>query len=143
VNREQGSRRAPRRRLACAALAAVGAVAVSVPATSGFGAPAKRPVSVAVLDDYYSPSSLDLKPGTKVVWKWSDANVDSHNVKLIRAPKGVKKARFKSPTAATGIVFARRLRVTGRYHFECTLHPTVMELHVRVKERANVPDGPG
>jgi plastocyanin len=116
------------------ALAACVASAVLVAATSGAAAPAKKTAHVTVADDYYSPTTVKIKKGSKVSYDWSDANVDSHNVHLTKGPKGVKKKDFKSATGAIGIHFAPKFKVPGTYHFVCTIHRSVMTMDVKVKK---------
>jgi len=108
--------------------------AVFVPATSGAPEAARKTFQVTVADDYYAPTALTIKKGNKIRWNWSDANYDSHNVKLTKAPKGVKKTDFKSATGAIGINFSRKFTVPGKYHFICTLHSSVMTMDVKVKK---------
>jgi plastocyanin len=89
--------------------------------------------SVSVSDDYYGPSSLTIKKGTAVGFVWNRMNYDSHNVTLIKAPKGVKRAEFTSVTGAVGLHFKRTFLTPGTYHFVCTIHPGTMNLTVIVK----------
>ena len=116
-----------------ALVAAIGC-ALLVSATSGAAGPAKKTVHVTVADDYFTPTSVKIKKGSKVSYDWSDANVDSHNVKLTKGPKKVDKKDFKSATGAIGINFAPRFKVPGKYHFVCTLHRSVMQMDVTVKK---------
>jgi plastocyanin len=117
-----------------AALIAALASAVFVPATSGAPEAARKTFQVTVADDYYAPTALTIKKDNKIRWNWSDQNYDSHNVKLTKGPKGVKKTDFKSATGAIGINFARKFTVAGKYHFICTLHSSVMTMDVTVKK---------
>ena len=116
-----------------ALVAAVGC-ALLVSATSGAADPAKKTVHVTVADDYYSPTTVKIKKGSKVSYDWSDANLDSHNVKLTKGPKKVDKKDFKSATGTIGIHFAPKFKVPGKYHFICTLHRSVMQMDVTVKK---------
>jgi plastocyanin len=121
------------RRLLIAALAAC---ALAVPATIGVANAAHfKTVHVTVADDYFSPTAVKIKSGSKVSWEWSDANLDSHNVRLQKGPKGVKKKDFKSATGAIGITFAPKFKVPGKYHFICSLHAAVMTMDVTVKKK--------
>jgi plastocyanin len=116
-----------------ALVAAIGC-ALLVSATSGAAGPAKKTVHVTVADDYYSPTAVSIKKGSKVSYDWSDANLDSHNVKLKKGPKKVDKKDFKSATGTIGIKFAPKFTVPGKYHFICTLHSSVMQMDVTVKK---------
>jgi plastocyanin len=121
-----------RKRLLIAALAVC---AVAVPAAVAAPDVAQRKtVHVTVADDYFSPTSVKIKKGSKVSYDWSDANLDSHNVTLTRGPKGVRKKDFKSATGAIGIRFAPKFKVPGKYNFVCTLHRSVMSMDVKVKK---------
>jgi len=76
--------------------------------------------TVKVGDNFFSPRKLRVKKNTTIVWKWSRANGDSHDVLLTKRPKGVK--RFHSAPAATDYSFRRRLRKPGTYKILCTFH---------------------
>jgi plastocyanin len=109
------------RRLIAAAL-----VAAAFPAAA-FGSSAKR---VQVGDDYYGPAKLTVKKGTTVKWTWLADNTNSHDVKLSKGPKGVKK--FHSASAATDYTFSKKLTKKGTYKLVCTLHHTMrMTITVR------------
>jgi plastocyanin len=124
-----------RRRTLISATALVAVVAAAlVPATGGLAAPAKKTVNVTVADDYFAPVTVKIRKGSKVKYVWSDANLDSHNVKLQKGPKKVDKKDFKSATGTIGINFAPKFTVPGKYHFICTLHSSVMQMDVTVKK---------
>jgi plastocyanin len=55
-----------------------------------------------------------------MTWKWLADNADSHDVKLKKGPKGVK--RFHSEIAATDYSYKKKLSKKGRYSLICTLH---------------------
>lgn len=126
--------------IAIAALA-VAALAVAVPAGgssdqgTAVAAGKKRVAKVKVGDDFFAPSKLKVRKGTKVKWKWLPTNGDLHNVTLVKAPRGVKKNKFKSATGSIGIKFNRKLKKAGKYKFVCTIHRTVMKQTIRVKKR--------
>jgi plastocyanin len=122
------------RRRAWPILAAAVGCALLVAATSGAAGPAKKTVHVTVADDYFSPDGVKIRSGSKVSYDWSDANVDSHNVHLKKAPRKVSKKDFKSATGTYGIRFAPKFKVPGKYHFVCTLHSSVMQMDVTVKK---------
>jgi plastocyanin len=101
-----------------------------------FAAPAQagtpKPKTVRIYDNYYLKSSLTVKKGTMVIWRWPgfDAAGDVHDVKLKSGPHGVKK--FHSEAAATDYSFRRKLKVPGKYKIVCTLHEE-MKMTIRVK----------
>ena len=113
------------RRLAAAAL--VAAACLVVPAAAASGSSVKR---VKVGDDYYGPTHVTVKPGTKIKWVWLSDNGDSHDVKLTKAPHGVKK--FHSASAATDYTFSRTLTKRGTYKLVCTLHQD-MTMTIKVR----------
>jgi plastocyanin len=90
--------------------------------------------SVSVADDYYGPAQVTINKGSAVNFVWKRTNYDSHNVTLIKAPKGVKRVDFTSVTGAIGIHFKRTFLQPGTYHFVCTIHPGTMNLTVVVKK---------
>jgi plastocyanin len=133
-----------------AALAVVLAAGIAIPAASSGstdrGKSKGKTYKVAVGDDFYAPSNVNVKVGDKIKWKWDSSNTDSHNVVLQSGPKKVKlgcktkgKDAFspliskcnKSGTGAIGIKFKKEFDVKGTYKFVCTIHPTVMKLTVK------------
>ena len=116
-------------------IAAVIACLATVPAIGAANAAHFKTVHVTVADDYFSPTAVKIKSGSKVSFDWSDANLDTHNVRLQKGPKGVKKKDFKSATGAIGINFAPKFKVPGKYHFICSLHAAVMTMDVTVKKK--------
>lgn len=120
-----------KRPLTAAATVAV-AVAMAFPVTGAIGNPAK-PKPVKVADDFFSPTAVKVKSGTKLPFKWDGSNTNSHNVTLQKGPKGVKKADFKSATGSIGVKFKPKFVKTGTYDFICTIHPEEMKLTVTVK----------
>jgi plastocyanin len=89
---------------------------------------------VKVADDFYSPTKLTIKVGDKVNFVWSQTNNDTHNVTLVSGPKGVSKKQFTSLDASTSFHFERTFTVPGKYHFLCTIHPTMMNTFITVKK---------
>jgi plastocyanin len=100
--------------------AAVVAAAPAVAGTqsSAAGKPQKRTVDVA--DNFYSPKKLTVNLKSRITWKWTDEAADVHDVKLISAPKGVKK--FQSEPGSAGFTYAKTLTKPGTYKFICTFH---------------------
>ena len=107
-----------------AALLAAGVAAVAViPAGMAGGAAKKapKPRVVKVADDYFGPAKITgLTRGRTVLWKWLAVNGNTHDVKLKKAPKGVKK--FHSDAATADFTFKRKLKVKGKYVLICTFH---------------------
>ena len=118
-----------------AALVATSAFA-GVAAASDRVAPAERKtVTVTVADDYYAPTSVKIKKGSKVKWVWDDFNFNTHDVVLTGTkPDGVKKDDFKSRSAAINYSYSKKFKVPGKYGFQCTFHRSVMQMTVKVKK---------
>lgn len=123
------------RRFVAVAACALGA-AIAAPVASGAGAVShtSKPVvkKVRVSDNFYSSTKVTITKGSAVNWVWSNTNFNTHNVTLIKGPKGVKKAKFTSVDGARGLHFKRTFTTPGAYHFECTIHPS-MNVAVTVK----------
>jgi plastocyanin len=129
---------------AAAALLTTGAVAVPVAGAVTSTRPAAAPATAAkpkavvkkvtVADDFYSPTKLTIKVGDKVNFVWSPSNVNTHNVTLVSGPKGVSKKQFTSGDGSIDFHFERTFTVPGKYHFQCTIHPTMMNLILTVKK---------
>ena len=123
-----------RRALAAAAIAATAITALAASATGSSVAHERATKSVLVGDDYFGPTSLKVKSGDKVKWKWVPTNLNTHDVVLTsKHPNGVKPADFKSVSGSIGIKFNRKFKVPGNYGFICTFHRSVMKLDLKVK----------
>jgi plastocyanin len=111
---------------------AVAAVLALVPAGVGTAAKHKapKPRTVKVRDDYFSPASLKVPRKTTIVWKWFSYNGNTHDVKLKKGPKGVK--RFQSDPATSDFTFKKKLTVKGTYKVVCTFHEN-MRMTITVK----------
>ena len=74
--------------------------------------------TISLKDNFFSPKSLTVKKGTKLVFKWRG-----------KAPHNVKGAGISSPTKTSGS-FSARARKSGA--IVCTIHPGMqMKLKVR------------
>jgi plastocyanin len=104
---------------------AAGSLALAFAGAGGaLGASSKSRV-IKVGDDYFSPTKVTVKKGTKVRWSWLDGNQDNHDVRLKSGPKGVKK--FHSDLAASDYSYSKRLTVPGTYKLYCSIHATMRE----------------
>jgi plastocyanin len=126
-----------RHRRSITVAACVLGAAIAAPVASGAGSVAHqaRPAvkKVQVSDNFFSPVKLAIAKGSSVNWVWSNTNFNTHNVTLIKGPKGIKKAKFTSIDGARGLHFKRTFTTPGTYHFECTIHPS-MNITVTVKK---------
>jgi plastocyanin len=116
-----------RRRTIPVAFAAVAALCCAAPAAAG--GPQRKTVEVG--DNYYLPAKLTVNKGSTVTWKWpDDVAIDVHDVKLKRAPEGVKK--WQSEPASSGYRYKRTFKQPGTYKIVCTLHE---EMTMTIKVR--------
>ena len=98
-------------------VAAVGTTLLAVPALA-----ATRTVSLR--DNAFSPASLSVRRGDRVVFRWRGEN--PHNVRVRRGP-----TRFRSRIQSSGS-YRVRLRRRGTYRLVCDVHPGMrMTLRVR------------
>ena len=111
----------------------LGVVALGAPGTL---ARATKPKVAKLCGYYFTPVNLKVRKGGMVRWKWANCGTpDTHDVVLKKAPKGVKKSKFRSQIAAapSSYTFTKRFKKAGRYNFICSLHPTQMQMTVRVR----------
>jgi plastocyanin len=87
------------------------------PAPGDSGAESARTERVSVRDDVFSPKSVSIRRGTKVVWSWKGDN--PHNVRFRTVPSGASKPRSETQTSGR---YARKFRDRGRYRYVCTIH---------------------
>jgi plastocyanin len=103
------------RKLAVTGVAATIAVgAAVVPAQAG------STKTVSVKNNSFSPSSVSVKKGDKVVWKWTQGGVP-HNV-----TPGSRTSSRK------GFTYSKTFTRAGTFRYVCTIHPS-MKMTVRVR----------
>ncbi len=76
--------------------------------------PAKKPpktASVALKNNLFTPSTVDVRRGGTVTWTWRDGKV----------PHNVKGKSFESEIKSSG-TFKRTFKSKGSFAYECTLH---------------------
>ncbi len=123
------------RRAVAVGIAAVGcAAAVPVATSAAASKPKVVTKTVSVADDFFKPTKLTIKKNNAINFVWAKFNYDSHNVTLVKGPKGVKHSKFTSITGTSGIHLKRQFLTPGTYHFICTIHPESMRLTVVVKK---------
>ena len=119
------------RRAAAAGIAALGcAIVVPVATSAAASEPKVVTKKVNVGDDFFKPTKLTINKKNAINFVWNKSNFDSHNVTLIKGPKGVKP--FASDIANSGYTFKRKLTKAGTYQFDCSLHN---EMTLRIKVR--------
>ena len=111
-----------------AAFAAAIAACALVPASAGAGSGPTK--TVTLHDNYFTPAKLTVKPNSTIKWVWPTGLTNTHDVMLVKHPKGVKT--FMSDYAAGGYSFKRMLTKAGTYTFECDMHQG-MKMTVVVK----------
>ena len=118
-----------------AGLAMAGLLAVGL-GTSSPAAERLRP-KVAVVDDVYLPDALTIPKDTKVRFRWSEANVNVHDVALEEGPARANPENFQSEARINDYRFAPRFTKRGTYRLICHFHPDTMKMVVKVKRAAS------
>ena len=108
---------------AAAAVLLVSALTASAPATTP---PLKR-ASVDVDGYAFTPGTIRIKHGTKVVWKWFDGSDVRHDIRVLRGP-----VKFRSKLIAKG-TYSHLFTKPGKYVLYCSIHPQIMRETVVVK----------
>ena len=108
------------------ALLGVAFIAPGAPGSDG--AQAAKSTKIKLGDNFFSPTAKKIKKGTRAKFKWTGNN--PHNVTLKKGPG--KKFKSKT-TSSNGVNFARKFKKRGTYKIFCTIHPTTMNLRLRVK----------
>jgi len=104
---------------AAVAAASLATVVAVVPAQAG------STKTVSVKNNAFSPTSVSIKKGGKVTWKWTQGGVP-HNVSPAGGGSGSKTSSKK------GFTYAKTFSKAGTYKFICTVHPTQMKITVKV-----------
>jgi plastocyanin len=108
------------RKLAGAAVVTTIGVAAAVgPANAG------QTKTVAVKNNSFSPRTVSINKGGKVVWKWTQGGV-SHNVTPTNGNPGSRTSSRK------GFTFTRTFTKAGTFKYVCTLHESSMRMTVKV-----------
>ena len=107
------------RKLSAAVVAASLATAVAVvPAQAGSN------TTVSVKNNAFSPTSVSIKKGGKVTWKWTQGGV-SHNVSPAGGGKG------SATSSKKGFTFTKTFSKAGTFKYVCTIHSS-MKMTVKV-----------
>ena len=80
--------------------------------------------TVAVKNNSFSPSSVNINKGGKVSWKWTQGGV-SHNVRPAAGGSGSRT------TSQKGFTFTKTFSKAGTFRYVCTLHSS-MKMTVKV-----------
>lgn len=84
--------------------------------------------TIAVGDDFFSPSSTTISSGTKVKFKW--VGDSEHDVLKKRGPGGGFTSGI---TDEQGVNFAKKFKKAGTYKIICSIHKKDMKLTLKVQ----------
>jgi plastocyanin len=104
-----------------ATTAAVAAIAVGASVVPAHAGSAK---TVAVKNNAFSPTTVHVKKGGKVVWKWTQGGVP-HNVTPAGGGGG------SATSSRKGFTYAKTFKKAGTYRYLCTIHSN-MRMTVKV-----------
>jgi plastocyanin len=91
-------------------------------------------------DLVFSPASLEIQPGTQVVWEWES---DTHNIVPDGQPDGANWSGH-TPIENTGFSYSYTFTVEGEYAYYCEPHRSAgMEGTITVSEDAGGSGGGG
>jgi plastocyanin len=107
-----------RKLAAMAVVASIGVAAAVVPAQAGSSK------TVAVKNNAFSPTTVKIHKGDKVVWKWTQGGV-AHNVTPASGSAGSKT------TSKKGFTFSKTFSKAGTFKYVCTIHSS-MKMTVKV-----------
>jgi plastocyanin len=104
-------------------LAAVAALLIMAALTTSAlaGAPAVKHATVDVDGYAFTPATIKIKRGTKVVWKWVDGSDIQHDVRVLRGP-----SKFRSKLMPKGS-YSHLFLKPGKYVLYCTIHTEMRE----------------
>lgn len=111
--------------IACA-VALSGPQLIAGAAAAGDGAQVGKTATVKLKDNFFSPKSLTVPAGTKVLFKWAGQNL--HSVVAKRVPHGTKKFHSQKQTSGT---YSHTFGKNGSYHMECGVHGASMSLDIK------------
>jgi plastocyanin len=89
-----------------------------------------RTVYVTMKGLAFSPKTIHIRIGDRVVWRNRD-NV-GHNVTTQEDPSGVNLVGLASPTIKPGGAYAYVAHYAGNALYVCTIHPTTMNARIVV-----------
>src|SRR3954465_6294973 len=101
------------------------AVAVTAFAVAAVPAHAGATKTVAVKNNSFSPTSVSIKKGDKVTWKWTQGG-GPHNVTPANGNPGSATSKNK------GFTFTKTFSKAGTFKYVCTIHKASMQMTVKV-----------
>jgi len=87
---------------------------------------AKR-ITIKVSNFQFTPSTVNAKVGDTIIWKWVNG---THTTTSLTIPANAKP--WDKPINTSHKKFMYRLTKTGVYHYECTIHASVMKGTINV-----------
>jgi plastocyanin len=93
-----------------------------------------RTVYVTMRRLAFSPGTIHLRVGDRVVWRNRD-NV-GHNVTTQEDPAGTNLVGIASSTIRPGGAYAYVARYVAKALYVCTIHPTTMHARIVVSQRS-------
>jgi len=81
--------------------------------------------TVAVKNNAFSPTTVNVHKGDKVVFKWTQGGVP-HNVTPTSGAAG------SATSSKKGFTFAKKFSKAGTFKYICTIHPSQMKVTVKV-----------
>ncbi|MBE2319835.1 cupredoxin domain-containing protein [Solirubrobacter sp. CPCC 204708] len=100
------------RRTLIAGAAVIAAAVAVAPAQAG------STKTVAVKNNAFSPGTVSIKKGDKVVWRWTQGGV-AHNVTPASGGAGSRT------TSTKGYTFTKTFTKAGTFRYVCTLHSSM------------------
>jgi plastocyanin len=110
------------------ALLAMALIAVAAAPTVASAA-TKR---VTISNFSFSPQTITIKHGTKVVWKNSDSTQHTVTSASDMSTSASVTGLFASPTLSPGSSFSFTFKKKGTYFYECTIHASMASMHGKV-----------
>jgi plastocyanin len=107
------------RKLVAVAVTATALAVAAVPAAQAGSAK-----TVAVKNNSFSPTTVSIKKGGKVTWKWTQGGVP-HNVTPASGAAG------SATSSKKGFTFTKTFSKAGTFKYVCTIHSN-MKMTVKV-----------
>jgi plastocyanin len=85
--------------------------------------PAVPAVNVAIGDNMFNPSQLEVKVGTTV--RWTNNGTNKHNITSANLTTASPQDTFKSQDLGNGESFSFTFTKPGTYVYRCTIHPNM------------------
>jgi plastocyanin len=105
------------------------ALVVATAAPQQASAATKR---VSIANFSFSPQTITITKGTKVVWK--NADTTAHNVvsATSMSTSASTTGLFASPTLGSGKSWSHTFKKKGTFFYECTFHASMSSMHGKI-----------